>query len=130
MIDDALGTVLVVDGDSQVRLLFRTALEAEKYRVVTAESGQHAVNLLAHYGVDVILLDAALVPPEGDDEGEPLVSRLHKAQPGCPIIMMVGQEESGAGFGARSDSPVLEKPCQLDVLLRVVGEQVRMSRTR
>lgn len=79
-------TLLVIDDEAQVRMLFQTALEAVGYRVLTAEHGQHALNLLLHHDVDVILVDLYMPGMDGLE----LIPRLRAIKPASKIIAMSG----------------------------------------
>ena len=49
--------LLVVDDDSVIRMLLRTLLTAEGYKVVTAADGEEALERLAAHKIDLILCD-------------------------------------------------------------------------
>lgn len=116
-------TLLVIDDDARVRMVFQTALEAAGYRVLIAENGQHSLNLLSHCKVDVILADIFL---SGSSELE-LIPRLRVAQPTSKIIAMSG----AAGEHAHPDATkslgadsILRKPCSLNELLDSISDQL------
>lgn len=124
MKDVSKPTLLVIDDDARVRMLFQTALEAAGYRVLLAENGQHSLNLLSHCTVDVILADS-LMP--GRDELE-LIPRLRIAQPKSKIIAMSG----GAGENEHPNAAkplgadyILKKPCSLYALLDAISAQLK-----
>jgi CheY-like chemotaxis protein len=49
--------LLVVDDDSIIRMLLRTLLTAEGYRVITAADGEEALAKLAEQKIDLIISD-------------------------------------------------------------------------
>jgi DNA-binding response OmpR family regulator len=52
--------ILVVEDEAQIRTLIRAALDANRYRLVEAESGEKALELLAREHFDLLLLDLRL----------------------------------------------------------------------
>lgn len=60
-------TVLLVDDASTCRELIATALGRAGYRVVSAEDGRRAIELLEDHSPDVVLLDLALPRMDGLD---------------------------------------------------------------
>ncbi|MBI4873341.1 MAG: response regulator [Acidobacteria bacterium] len=58
-------TILVADDDAQVRDLFRQILTAQGYRVLEADNGKHAMNLLSMEPVDLLITDLVMPDQEG-----------------------------------------------------------------
>lgn len=124
MKDVSKPTLLVIDDDARVRVLFQTALESAGYRVLIAESGQHSLNLLSHCAVDVILADS-LMP--GSD-GLELIPRLRSAQPGSKIIAMSEAAGSGRSLNrvkAAGADHTITKPCSIQTLVDVITAQLK-----
>ena len=124
MKDTLKPTLLVIDNDIGVRMLFQTALEAAGYRVLIAESGQHSLNLLSHCTVDVILTNSLM----RERDGLELIPRLRAAQPTSKIIAMSG----GAGEKERPDTAkplgadyILKTPHSLYALLDAISAQLK-----
>lgn len=119
----AVRTLLVIDDEAQIRMLFRTALESAGYRVLTAENGQHGLNLLTHYDVDLILVDIFMPGMDGLE----LIRRLRASQPASKIIAMSGgTEERGALDLAKplGANDTLKKPCTLQELFDAISAHV------
>ena len=57
--------LLVVDDEPPIRRLLRTSLGAQGYRILEAETGQGALDLLAHEAPEVMLLDLGLPDLDG-----------------------------------------------------------------
>jgi len=53
-------TVLVVEDEADIRLLLRTVLEAEGYRVAEASTGKDAADAAREASPDLILMDISL----------------------------------------------------------------------
>ena len=83
-------TVLVVDDEPDIVLTVRLALELEGYRVLTAGSGEDALERLERERPDIILLDLRL---PGID-GFAVLERLAQNTP--PVIVLSAHASGGA----------------------------------
>ena len=116
-------TILLIDDEEQVRLLFHVALEGAEYRVPTAESGPHGLRRLEHQEVDLIPVD--VIMPEMD--GLELIPLLCKTRPASKIIAMSGGSgewdylDTAKHLGAND---TLKKPFSLQELLAAVSSQL------
>ena len=118
-----MATLLLIDDEEQVRMLFQVALEEAGYRVLTAENGKHGLRLLKHQAVDLILVDI-LMP---DMDGLELIRLLHKTRPASKIIAITGASgewdylDTAKFLGAHD---TLKKPFGLQELLEAVAVQL------
>lgn len=78
-------TVLIVDDERGPRLALQLVLQG-RFRVLTAESGEQALELLKTEPVDVITLDLKM-PGLG---GQNTLSLAREIDPGVPIIIITG----------------------------------------
>lgn len=121
--ETASRTLLVIDDEAQVRMLFQTALEEAGYRVLSAESGHHGLNLLQHQEVDLILVDIFMPGMDGLE----LIQLLHTTRPTSKIIAMSGGSgewdylATAKHLGANA---TLKKPFSLQELLDAVASQL------
>ena len=76
--------VLVVDDESAAREGLKKLLEQDGYRVETAESGRHALDVADDLSPDVVITDLKM--PEMD--GIELLSALSDRDPDLPIIVV------------------------------------------
>lgn len=60
-----MATILVVDDEENIRELYKEELEAEGYRVFTAESAERAMEILDKEKVDIVLLDIRMPGTDG-----------------------------------------------------------------
>jgi CheY-like chemotaxis protein len=105
--------VLVVDDDADTRDTLRDFLEDEGYTVLTAASGEQALQCLEHTRPDVMLLDMMMPMTSGNS----LYEQLQKKPALASIqIVAVTAEPSRAPIGM----PALEKPIKLHKLLELV----------
>ncbi|HEX4968442.1 MAG TPA: response regulator [Nitrospiraceae bacterium] len=116
-------TILLIDDEESVRMLFQMALAQAGYHVLTAESGSHGLRLLQQQEVDLALVDIFM--PEMD--GLELIRRLRAARPTSKIIAMSGGSwewdylDTAKQLGANS---TLKKPFSLQELLAAVSSQL------
>jgi HAMP domain-containing protein/signal transduction histidine kinase/CheY-like chemotaxis protein len=114
-------TVLVVDDDVRNLFALTTAFERYNINVITAESGQEAINILGDNGsIDMVLMD--IMMPEMDGyETTQKIRREHKNHH-LPIIAvtakaMKGDREKCIEAGA---SDYITKPVKIDQLLSLM----------
>ncbi len=114
-------TVLVVDDDVRNLFALTTAFERYNINVITAESGQEAINILSdENSVDMVLMD--IMMPEMDGyETTQKIRREHKNTK-LPIIAvtakaMKGDREKCIEAGA---SDYITKPVKIDQLLSLM----------
>ncbi|MFN8638569.1 MAG: ATP-binding protein [Dehalococcoidia bacterium] len=116
------GRVLVVDDDRLLRELIRDALATEGIAVETAATGAEATRALEQHRFDLLLLDLMLP----DTTGERLALDLAHLglREGLPILVISaahGVQERAERLGAAG---YLEKPFELDALIRAVSESL------
>jgi adenylate cyclase len=117
---NSLGNVLVVDDEESNRTLLRDSLEARGYEVDEAENGTQALQKIAAWPPDVILLDLIMPKMGGFEVCRHLKKDTKTAR--IPILMITAPSERkerlrGIESGAND---FLNKPIDLqDVILRV-----------
>jgi CheY-like chemotaxis protein len=114
-------TVLVVDDDVRNLFALTTAFERHKMKVMTAESGQEAIDtLMESNGVDMVLMD--IMMPEMDGYETTQKIRRENKNHQLPIIAvtakaMKGDREKCIEAGA---SDYIPKPVKIDQLLSLM----------
>jgi two-component system, cell cycle sensor histidine kinase and response regulator CckA len=114
---------LVVEDDGEVRAMAARALREVGYRVVEAENGRAALDLVRRHAgrLDLVVTDVGM--PEMD--GYELARRLSAERPSLPVLVMSGYgDQDGQGHGTGTDYPFLRKPVSPDTLVRTAGEAV------
>lgn len=110
--------ILVVDDDPDVRACVRMILEDEGYRVDEASDGFAALQAMRSERAGLLLLDYRM---PGMSAAELLDIARGEALLECPVVLITASEDAGQDRRVRADG-VLEKPFQLDDLLRSVAE--------
>jgi DNA-binding response OmpR family regulator len=118
-------SVMVVEDDDAIRLVLRTNLEDEGYRVVESVTAEQALVQMIDEQVDVVLVDLRLPGIQGLD-----LIRSLRATSQVPIIIVTAQTDSHdvvAGLEAGADDYVTkpfvskELMARIRTLLRRVG---------
>ena len=120
-------TVLLVDDDPAVREVTCAGLEQAGYRVLDAEDGPTALELLDQEpSVDALLVDFAM-PGMNGAELAALVGRTH---PGLPVLFVTGYADVDA-LNAVPERQIVRKPFRTEELAAridaLVGAAVRVN---
>jgi signal transduction histidine kinase/CheY-like chemotaxis protein len=114
-------TVLVVDDEEILLTMGHTILTGYGYRVLTANSGQKALEILSREDAAVDLIITDLVMPAMS--GRELVEHIHRISPAARIICTSG---CVLPAGQENNHPFLQKPfTSKELLLKVKQELSR-----
>ncbi|WP_343629308.1 ATP-binding protein [Roseateles sp.] len=117
------GLVLLVEDEPSVRELTAQALEDRGYRVQTAPTADHALDLLrSGLAADVVLSD--IVMP-GIRSGVDLVRTLRVLKPTLPVVLASGHP---VRIEEAPDVPLVAKPYDVDALADVLAEAMNPAR--
>jgi UDP-3-O-acyl N-acetylglucosamine deacetylase len=113
-----MATVLVVDDEAQIRTSLRGILAEEGLRVLEAEDGRQALDMIHREHPELVILDIWM--PEMD--GLQLLQQLHGTTPSPEVVMISGHGniETAVKATKLGAFDFIEKPFSLDGLLRVV----------
>jgi len=112
-------TILLAEDDAVMRRLTRKMLEGHGYKVLEAEDGKAALDLIGadHTSVDLILTDVVMKRMTGPE----LVLRVIDSHPAMKVVYMSGYTgELVANQGLDSAIRLLEKPFTRADLLKTV----------
>ncbi len=115
-------TILLVEDAEPLRNLAQTFLRAAGFRVLSAESGEQALEVAARHGATLDLLLTDVVMPGMN--GRILAEQLSQRQPGIHVLYMSGYTDSFiAGHGVLDPATnLLHKPFTEDELIRKVRQ--------
>jgi PAS domain S-box-containing protein len=114
-------TILVVDDDPDVREVAVSSLESCGYRLLAAENGLAALDVLAgDERVDLLLVDMAMPGMNGVE----VIRRARERRPGLRALLVSGYADIAAFSPAEGDL-VLQKPYRLARLADSVAEALR-----
>jgi signal transduction histidine kinase len=120
--------VLVVEDEPLVRAMAVRTLEDEGYRVLVAEHGAAALDLLEREraSVELVVTDVAMAGVGGRELG----LRLRKLRPDLPVLYMSGYpEDEVVRRGLLDEShPFLQKPFSPSALAATVGRLLAAAR--
>ncbi len=121
-------SILVVDDESNIRLLLDEILTEEGYQVTTASNAAEARDAKLAEEYDLILLDIWM--PETD--GISLLKEWAKKGPLAPVIMMSGHGTVDTAVEATRLGAVdyIEKPVSLVKLLRTIDKALLHTRAK
>ncbi len=120
-------TLLIVDDEKSVRYSFESMFEDE-YRILTAEDGMTALNLLdtRFIGVDVVFLDVKM-PGMGGIE---VLKKIKEIKRNIPVIIMTAFSDSDVAIKAMKEGAFdyLIKPFDNNELKGVIKKAITSSR--
>jgi CheY-like chemotaxis protein len=117
-------TVLICDDEPDIRLLYRTVMEATGARVVDAADGDECLRIAAEVGPDLVLLD--LVMP--GRQGREILGELRRLHPRIPVVVMSGTI-SGPDLAQCQELGAAESIEKLGMTARLPGLVERYRRT-
>jgi len=115
-------TILIVEDEPQMRRFLRTALTAQGFRIVDAETAKEALVAATTRSPDIILLDLGLPDADGID-----LAREIRGWSRVPIIVISArgrEDDKVAALDAGADD-YLTKPFAFDVLLARIRARTR-----
>jgi DNA-binding response OmpR family regulator len=111
---------MIVEDEPNVRLVFRAALESDRYTLTTAEDGETALRWLGQERFDLVLLDLRM-PGIG---GMEVLRRLRAAGSNVPVVVITAHDSVPNAVEAMKLGAIdfLAKPLTPEALRRVVAE--------
>ncbi len=120
-------TILVVDDDALMRRSLAASLGQTGYSVLTAATGENALEEVARRAPDLVLLDVGLPGMDGMET----LRAMRRHQPNLPVILVTGRRREldeivGLEMGA---DDYVTKPFDMDVLLAHIKAVMRRTQT-
>jgi len=121
-------SLLVVDDSKITRVLLQRRLEQQGHRVMTAQGGRDALDLIAAQSFDVVLLDSMMPEMSGLEIVDSLRGRFSASE--LPIIMVTVKDESSHLIDAltRGVNDYITKPVDFPVLYARIETQLARKR--
>jgi len=100
--------VLVIDDEEAIRRLFKEALEASGYHVMTAKEGAEALDLVRGGDFDLIFTDLKMSGMDGAE----IFRQIREINDSVPVVIITGYPMSGLMEQALEQGPigVMRKP--------------------
>ncbi|TQK07210.1 PAS domain S-box-containing protein [Herbaspirillum sp. SJZ107] len=111
-------SVLVVEDNDDVRELAVSVLGLAGYTVLSASSGEQALQLIEG-GAEVSLLFTDVIMPGGMN-GLELIEKARRRHPGLPVLVTTGYMDDLPERGRSTDLKILAKPYRHETLLEQV----------
>jgi two-component system response regulator ResD len=110
-------TILVVDDEERIRKLLKMFLEREEFRVLEAEHGEQALEVLAQEQVDLVVLDLMMPVLDGWITCEKIRTNWN-----IPVILLTARGEEAdrvLGFELGADDYVVKPFSHREMVLRI-----------
>lgn len=110
--------ILVADDDKNTRRLLKAVLEADGYKVSSAENGKEALKIIESEVIDLVVLD--IMMPEMD--GYEFTKALRDAKNNLPVLMVSAKqtsEDKQKGFLSGTDDYMTKPIDEAEMLLRI-----------
>lgn len=108
-------TILIVDGDEDIRVVAREALVAQGYSALETGDPLEAIRMATQQRIDLLLTDVIMPIMKGTE----LADGIQAVSPSTKVLLMSGCQTSDI---AGSGRPFMAKPFSIDGLARRVRE--------
>jgi len=121
--DMKAGRILLVDDEYDIQEIVAEILEDAGYRVLVANNGREALNLLENDKVDLIILDIMMPIMSGPE----MVRELRKRYGDEPLppILMISAGTEGRAVAGKMGCNFLVKPFDVDEILDETARLIR-----
>jgi two-component system phosphate regulon response regulator PhoB len=120
--------ILVIEDEKDILSMVRLRLESRGFDVVTAESGEFALQWLADHKPDLILLDLMLPGISGLEVLKHIRTNPNIAKIPILIVSALGEESDVVVGLERGADDYLSKPFNMSILMARVNALLRRSR--
>ncbi len=110
--------ILAVDDERNITTILKAYLEREGYEVITAHTGQEALQLAQNEAPDLIILDLMLPGLSGEE----VMKQLRRDGSGVPVIMLTAKtnlEDKLYGLSIGADDYIVKPFSSQEVVARV-----------
>lgn len=117
-------TVLIIDDDTHTNAMLADTLKMENYEVISAYSGEEALELLQRKQVDLILLDLLLPGLKGWMVAEELKKNEKTANIPIMVLSILSPEDTNLAKEHSNVSGYVCKPFDMDHLMGEIKKTV------
>ena len=114
-------TVMVVDDDESLRMLYEKEFADEGYRVIVVGSGKEALEKVWEEPCDAVVLDIKMDEPDGLE----VLSKIREKNRDLPVIINTAYATFKGDFGSWSADAYVVKSSDLSELKETVRRFVR-----
>ena len=122
----AIGKIMIVDDEEDVRETIKLQLESENYNVIEAGDGEEAIKLLRSEdnltNCGLILCDIRMPKVNGIE----YIDYLKEQAPGIPVVVITGYPDTDMAVGLMNKGvkDYLVKPVESEKLMKVVNKLI------
>ncbi|MFQ6047042.1 MAG: response regulator [Gemmatimonadales bacterium] len=116
------GTILIVDDEAALRRVLERVLTRDGYEVLSAGSGEAALELLDAHDVDMVLMDLRMPGMSGLTLYHAIASRWPPLIPRLAVMTGDPEDESLKEWLGVNNPPVIPKPFEVAEVLRLVDQ--------
>ncbi|MGL5075609.1 MAG: response regulator [Waterburya sp.] len=116
-------SILVVEDNNDLLLLFRLVLESEGYKVTTVDNGHDALNFLETVQPRLVLMDIMMPKISGLEVARQIKEKLNYQS--LPILLVSGVDHlKDEQLDDSKADDIIYKPFDLDILISRVAELI------
>ncbi len=112
--------ILVVDDEESIHLLYREEFEEEGYEVVSAMSGEEALQLFKEDPPDLVVLDINMPGMDGIE----VLRQMKQMQPDIPVILSSAYPEYKQELASWASDDYIVKSFNMDELKESVKKHI------
>jgi two-component system response regulator (stage 0 sporulation protein F) len=112
--------ILLVDDEDSIHLLYREELEEEGYAVISAFSGEEALEKLVAQETDLVILDINMPGMNGLEA----LRKIKEINPSLPVILSSAYQEFKQDLSSWASDEYIVKSANLDELKKAVKRHI------
>ncbi len=114
-------TILVVDDEESIHLLYREEFEEEGYNVISAMSGEEALKLFKEKEPDLVVLDINMPGMDGIE----VLRQMKQMKPDVPVILSSAYPEYKQDLASWASDDYIVKSFSMDELKESVRKHLQ-----
>lgn len=117
-------TIMIIEDDYAVRLLFEEELSNEGYSIISSANGEEIMEIIGIREPDLILLDIKFRGAEGFD----LLHKIKSRHPLIPVVLCTAYEGLFQDMRSLAADGYVVKSSNLDPLKQEIDKVMRLNR--